>query len=77
MKTLAETRDLGFARVRERSRLGFVYIRVGEYGYDKGEEKGIKNPNLAQNRPAVPAPVSAVLVPNGHCQFLHKWYRYR
>ena len=30
MKTLAETRDLGFARVKKRSGVGFVYIRVGE-----------------------------------------------
>ena len=30
MKTLAETRDLGFARVMDISGLGFVYIRVGE-----------------------------------------------
>ena len=47
MRRTEKKRDLGFARVRERSGLGFVYIRVGEYGYDKAVEKGIKNPNLA------------------------------
>ena len=39
MKTLAETQDLGFARVRERSGVGFFYIRVGEMGNGKGCKK--------------------------------------
>ena len=42
MKTLADTQDLGFARGRERSGVGFVYIRVGEMGNGKGCKKGLK-----------------------------------
>ena len=43
---------------------------MGEKGNEKGCKKGVKNPNLPQICPAVPVPV-----PNGHCHFLHKWYR--
>ena len=77
MKTLAGTRDLGFARMREKSGLGFVLYRSGGVELGKEVEKGVQNPSLAQTRLTVPVPISVVPVPNGHCLFLRGWYRYR
>ena len=37
---------------------------------------GGKKPKSAQTRPAVPVPINVVPVPNGHCLFLSRWYRY-
>ena len=42
MESLAETRDLEFARVRERSGVWFVYLKVGEWGLTKEWKKGLK-----------------------------------
>ena len=76
MKMMAGTCDLGFARVREKSRLGFSLIWEWRGRKMKRGQNGEENPNLALFRPTVPVPISVVLVPNGHCHFLREWYRY-